>query len=1293
MRKRAQRKSKPEVKKPIPKHIDTKPKYEEKTKFKLNKNWWVAVSLIGIFLLVLFFNSYFNITSNVAYNDSGEGLSRYLLSGPDPYYNMRLVDKTLETGRYPYYGDLDPLLKYPFGRTGLRAPLFNMMAIGFSRTLTPFMPEVDAVGLSMQFIPALFGALLVFPVYFIGKTVAGKMEGLIAALFVALIPIHLGSGHGSAFSLFDHDSFNLFLFVMTFLFLIKAIKEKDSKKTFLYAVLGGVPLAALSMTWVQAQFLYAVVAVYAIIQMFVDIFTNRINKNTFISTVVLLFTGYLLSLPVIASQYGGFSPDISLYLCLAVGAFGIFYLFFGERKIPWTISIPSIFIIIAIGLVFLFYIDEISSVIPAFSSLNRLSEVVFGSGIYGEEVSLTIAEANTYDISRTIMSFGPALYWMGWIGFLLISYLFLKNSERREYLFLIVLFIVDIWLTSIAGRFINDMVPLIAIFTGISLWYMLTKIDFSQMIKNIKNIGFNLHGLRKAIKISHIFGILFIAFILVFPQTYMAFDASVPGTKKQEIMGDLDTAGFGLNLYTERYWVTPLLWLSTQDANEEPENRPAVISWWDYGFYETAIGKHPTVADNFQDGIPPASNFHTSTTEKEAVSIWATLLISGAKHFNNKEIPQDIISTINKYYGNNSEKLIEILRDAKNGDSYNKLISPEYGNENLRISRENALYQDSVEILSNISDEDLTSFYHEIQELTGRSVRYYMVEGYDINIMNVFTFLSDTGTYGYSTSEDDYFITKYTHPSLGLINESVLEGISDEQKQALAQQGYLDYRIERKDKWFETMVYKCYVGAVPKESFEQNPNDGYELLNAGYSPTAGLKHFVVKYLNSTLYYARGGANLCTGLPGVVISKYYEGAKINGTVTFKGEPVSEAYVYMIQEEVPIFDQNLGIHHDNMKINEDGSYNLVAPAGEVAIQITRYPELGVRGIILDQIKLNSTGNLAPITEEEATRKEGVNYHRIVNISVDPGTISGYLYNDLDDDGAYNSSVDTVLEDVKVNMLEITDIDSQGMPLSYGNIEEKTTDENGYYNSSDLMPGIYIVTAEKDGYQIHQEYVTVFSDEETKYDIAKQKTSSLSGKVYYDSNDDGDYNSGEEISDAQVKLIYGGSTTFDTATSGSDGSYSFNNIPTSNNELTYTLNVTKISDVTGKLAYSKQENIKINANETKKYNISLNLVKVSVTGYVRKPDSTPVENITVKFDVDNSVSDNTAEKSSVVSDNETLGYYNVLLNPGSYNITVENTYIDINGEQIEHYYTGKINVSIGEGVKTRDITLIQT
>ena len=62
---------------------------------------------------------------------------------------------------------------------------------------------------------------------------------------------------------------------MRFLFLLKSLNEKNSTKSVLYAILGGIPLAALTMTWIEAQYLYVLIAIYAIIQMLIDIFTKN----------------------------------------------------------------------------------------------------------------------------------------------------------------------------------------------------------------------------------------------------------------------------------------------------------------------------------------------------------------------------------------------------------------------------------------------------------------------------------------------------------------------------------------------------------------------------------------------------------------------------------------------------------------------------------------------------------------------------------------------------------------------------------------------------------------------------------------------------------------------------------------------------------------------------------------------------------------------------------------------------------------------------------------------------------
>ena len=78
MRKRAQRKSKPMIEEP--KHIVQKTGIEKKPA-GVKKNWWIAVSLIGIFFLVLLLNSYFNITSEISIDPEGAGLDKFYLSG------------------------------------------------------------------------------------------------------------------------------------------------------------------------------------------------------------------------------------------------------------------------------------------------------------------------------------------------------------------------------------------------------------------------------------------------------------------------------------------------------------------------------------------------------------------------------------------------------------------------------------------------------------------------------------------------------------------------------------------------------------------------------------------------------------------------------------------------------------------------------------------------------------------------------------------------------------------------------------------------------------------------------------------------------------------------------------------------------------------------------------------------------------------------------------------------------------------------------------------------------------
>jgi len=1274
-------------------------KQKEKT-IRFKKNWLIGVSLIIIFFLVLVLNSYFNIISGVAINPEGETLNdTFYLSGPDPYYNMRLVNVTLETGYYPYYGDNDPILNYPIGRSGSRPPLLNMVALGFSRLLLPFMSESNAVGYSMQFVPALFGALIIFPVYFIGKTLFGKKEGLIAALLISIIPIHLGSGHGSAYGLFDHDSFNLLIFFLIFLFLIKSTTDKDPRRSILYALLSGTAVAALTLTWVEARFIYTVIAGYAIVQMLFDILTSKTDWRFVRSMVIILFTGYLVSLPVLATRYTEFRFDLSLFLCIGVALFGAIYILLEKKKTPWIISIPAIFSLAGVVLAFLYFLKDLVAKFPFLGPLNGIREIIFGTGIYGNKVDLTIAEAGTYNISRSVMSYGPVIYWLAWAGLVFLIYRYYKEKGRRDYFFFIVLFLIDIWLASTAGRFLNDMVPLIAILSGFIIWFVVDKIDFKQMIRNIRNAGGGFRGIRRGIKVFHILGILFVSFLIILPNAFLALDAAVPsavtknGTSNMKIdyFGEEHSGAFGSSSYKEQYWVDALAWLSRQDIDiEDPTQRPAFISWWDYGFYESAVGGHPTVADNFQDGIPPAANFHTAKSEKEGVAVLIIRLLEGNLKDNEESFSQDVIKILQKHLGeNNTNNITYWMENPFLSPSYNAPIGEEYDEElsqTLLVGEQyfqNAYIHDITEIINNtLDDEGTTWLYHDIQEATGYSIRYYGVEGYDSSIFNIFAFLGDKslvlhalrsggGTRFYN-AEDDFIQVKYVGYSINVDGTRGADGewsaneLNEMSNDERARIVITDTTTVRKPDYFETMFYRTYVGSIPEELENQ----------IAQLPCWDMRHFHAEYISELPYYGSGRS-------AVVIAKYYEGAKINGSVHFMGAPIQAQTV--IRKEISLYGNQFLTDHDKIE-TQNGEFSLIAPAGNVTLEFRRNTELGINAFVMKSVTFNSTidSELAPITDDEAMRINGTNYERTVNITIEPANIDGYVYTNIDNNTDYNVSIDEPLSNAKVTFYEILEFLDEGANI--GSTIELTTNETGYFNTSGLLPGIYLVRAELDDFTIHENYVFIYSGNNS-YNISKPGLSAVKGVIYFDTNENEEYDTGEEMSNVDIEILYkkldiGGELleTISVGTTKTDdtGSYSFSSLVPGE----YIINASRINSTTRCLDYAIEKTVTLEENKTTTFNVSINYAPIIVSGYTKHGNEN-IGDISIDFSPDGSIENNTAQRVLTTSDTE--GYYFADLMPGSYNLTV-----DESGEQGTYSFTDQLSLKIGEGVKAFDISL---
>jgi len=1256
----------------------------ERKRFRFKKNWWIGVSLIAIFFLVLFMNSYFNIVSNVNMNPSGTTMTdTFYLSGPDPYYNMRLVDNTVQTGRFPFFSSNDPLLAYPFGKSGGRAPLLVMSAIGFSKLLIPFMSEADAIGYAMQLVPALFGALLVFPVYFIGKILFGKKAGLIAALLIAIIPIHISSGHGSAYGLFDHDSFNLLLYFLTFLFLIKSIKEKEMKRSILYALLAGIPLAALSMVWVEAQFLYTVITIYAVVQLLIDIFTNKVEGRFVMSIAIALFTGFFVSWPI--SFAGGVLLDLPFYLALGVAVFGGVCILFKRKQIPWVISYPVIACIGAAAAAFLYIVYINPKAFSIFSPLTAISNILYGAGIYGSKVSLTIAEAGTYNISRTVMSYGPALYWLAWAGFAFLIYQYVKQKGRRDYLFILSLFVINIWLTSTAGRFLNDMVPLIALLAGWIIWFLISKIDYKQMARNIRNAGGGIRGIRKGVKIYHLFGVLFVAFLILIPNGYLALDAAVPsavtknGTSnlKYDFFGENHSSAFGSSSYKEQYWVAAYSWLNKQDTNiADPSKRPGYISWWDYGFYEVAVGAHPTVADNFQDGIPPAANFHTAKSEKQGIAVWIVRLLEGNRKDNNEMAFSDsVITALQKHLGNNNTtKITSWMINPALSPSQKKPIGAEYDvnlSKTLLVGAqypENAYYHDIVQLLNDtLTDEQITWLYHDIQQATGYSIRYYGVEGYDEQIFNIFAFLGDksnvltalrTAGKQFHNPEDDFIQVIYTGYSVntdgskgpdGQWTAKELNEMPQAQRNRIAVTGTTT--VNKQD-YFNTMFYRTYIGTPP----QQDQSGAYQTPQRQI-PCYAMRHFIPIYVSPYPYYGQGRS-------AVVIAKYYEGAFFNGSISCNNTPLPYVTVAILDD--------YGFPHDNIATDANGSFNLLAPGGNITLLFSYANE-----VFLKSITFNNTNNTlySPVTDAEAMRLNGSKYSRNFNINVSLSTLDGFVYQDNNNNGSYEPANDTPLPGITIELNDYY----FGRP-----VQPVKTDQQGRYIFRNLYPSKYNISAVENEYTLLNREPINIEPGNNSYNISKPKLAEVKGIVYRDANGDKKYTTGEQASGVNIELTYtkldGTQVHNDTTITDATGAYSFSSLIPG----LYTVNATKLNMTTEHLDYLTTQTVTLTTNKTSWINISLTYATVITRGYTTD-NGDNIGGIPITFAPDKSVKNNTAITQISVTSNA-QGLYVAKLTPGTYNVTVKKT----EAATTVYTFTDKLVVSIGEGTASYDITV---
>ena len=243
-------------------------------------NWKAWSALLATFFMGLFLRTYF-------YYQRAFKTDPPQLSGNDPFYHKRVVDYVQENYIHLKF---DSLLNYPLELMNPRPPVFDWSIALTGMLISPFFGgDVEAATwFTIEFTPSFWGAMAVFPVFFLARDMFGTRTAFIAAALIAITPSNI---ERSPLGFSDHDSMVVFFVITTFFFLSRSygnirgtrwvdnwLRPADvtngimrfletNRIALLYALLSGFALAAIALMWEGFGYVVVIIMVCYLVQL------------------------------------------------------------------------------------------------------------------------------------------------------------------------------------------------------------------------------------------------------------------------------------------------------------------------------------------------------------------------------------------------------------------------------------------------------------------------------------------------------------------------------------------------------------------------------------------------------------------------------------------------------------------------------------------------------------------------------------------------------------------------------------------------------------------------------------------------------------------------------------------------------------------------------------------------------------------------------------------------------------------------------------------------------------------
>ena len=692
-----------------------------------------------------------------------------MTGGSDPWYMKRVVDYILANNAHLIF---DADRAYPLGGVNPRPPLFTWSIALLAMILEPMLGD-DAVWYAILGLPAIYGALTIFPIATIAKDNFGKSTAVVAAWLIAFMPAHVSH---STWALADHDAFVMLFISMGFMFWFKAIKyssndrltrtssprissilqsygviARERRPAMAFAVLAGVSFGIASLAWKGFVVGPSILFLAYFAQVALNMFRRKDSTSLNALFLAMLVSNLLMALPFYAHPQMNLVLDgtgLQPFLFVLGFTIAIAYVTTGFRDKPWLLVLGTLFVAATIFFAILFVLKQLE--------YSNAWDVLFtGSGYFTKtKIFGTVAEANAPDRGQLFAQLGPIVLVLALtMGFYALWSTF-RNKNQTHLFFGIWIFTAS-YMSWTAARFMFNATPAVAVLGAWGIVALWNKANFHGLVKAWKKFGIRtpadrIAGARRAVWRTPSFSAILLIMILIGGQQFTyGLDAAIPGTDdgeddideniynlipdalRWELAGFsiLDSSAYSGNWYLGSFgsgfndygWNSAYDWMTQQDAQMPYSQKPAFVSWWDYGFQALNTGEHPSVSDNFQSGIPATGNMLLARTQADLVSMFVWQLSQGDLRYTQMntgdyEMTNNFDSILDQHLGDDQYDLFVTIQEEMDFDNMKEMID-DYSFTVIQTNEASQVQENSNNVMA--------SGYHRIDGIVDKSTEYF----------------------------------------------------------------------------------------------------------------------------------------------------------------------------------------------------------------------------------------------------------------------------------------------------------------------------------------------------------------------------------------------------------------------------------------------------------------------------------------------------------------------------------------------------------------------------------------